>query len=114
MSEAKPEETTIDDKPEEKVEDEEQGGLDEDDDILTLKSGGQNPKSFEIPKTSASLSKFVTTILEGTICFALHSRIIRNALTTNTHTTTFCGFMVWNLLIWMQCVAKMRAISRNI
>ena len=80
MSEAKPEETTIDDKPEEKVEDEEQGGLDEDDDILTLKSGGQNPKSFEIPKTSASLSKFVTTILEGTLCFAFtdYSQCIDN------------------------------------
>merc|ERR1711972_73324 len=45
---------------------EEQGGLDDDgDDMGTLKSGGQQPKSFEISKTSAELSKFVTTILEG-------------------------------------------------
>merc|ERR1711971_1044173 len=41
------------------------GGLDDDVEILTLKSGGQNPKSFEINKTDAELSKFVTTILEG-------------------------------------------------
>merc|ERR1712173_269724 len=32
---------------------------------LTLKSGGQQPKTFEINKTDAELSKFVTTILEG-------------------------------------------------
>ena len=42
------------------------GGLDQDDEFLTLKSGGQSPESFEISKNSAMLSKFVTTILEGT------------------------------------------------
>jgi len=64
MAESKPEDNK-DDKVEEKVEDEEQGGLDDDDEVLTLKSGGQNPKSFEISKKGAELSKFVTTILEG-------------------------------------------------
>jgi S-phase kinase-associated protein 1 len=49
-----------------KADDEEEvGGLDEDDTVLTLKSGGQNPKSFEISKKDSELSKFVTTILEG-------------------------------------------------
>ena len=52
-------------KNEEKPEEEEQGGLDDEEEILTLKSGGQNPKSFEISKKCAELSKFVTTILEG-------------------------------------------------
>ena len=53
-------------KPEEENKaDEEVGGLDDDEEILTLKSGGQNPKSFEISKKCAELSKFVTTILEG-------------------------------------------------
>eukprot|EP00486_Rosalina_sp_Unknown_P005447 CAMPEP_0201564582 /NCGR_PEP_ID=MMETSP0190_2-20130828/3023_1 /ASSEMBLY_ACC=CAM_ASM_000263 /TAXON_ID=37353 /ORGANISM="Rosalina sp." /LENGTH=44 /DNA_ID= /DNA_START= /DNA_END= /DNA_ORIENTATION= len=33
-----------------KPEEEEQGGLDDDDETLTLKSGGQQPKSFEISK----------------------------------------------------------------
>merc|ERR1712037_444944 len=47
------------------VEEEEAGGLDDDDEFLTLKSGGQQPKSFEISKKCAELSKFVTTILEG-------------------------------------------------
>jgi len=47
------------------VDDEEQGGLDDEPEVLTLKSGGQNPKSFEITKKGAELSKFVTTILEG-------------------------------------------------
>merc|ERR1711971_536120 len=41
------------------------GGLDDDVELLTLKSGGQQPKSFEINKADAELSKFVTTILEG-------------------------------------------------
>jgi len=51
---------------ENKVEDEEDcGGLDDDVEVLTLKSGGQQPKSFEISKKCAELSKFVTTILEG-------------------------------------------------
>merc|ERR1719411_1423236 len=45
--------------------DEEVGGLDDDEEFLTLKSGGQQPQSFEISKKSAELSKFVTTILEG-------------------------------------------------
>merc|ERR1712115_771348 len=41
-------------------------GLDVDDDeTLTLRSGGQQPRSFEISQKSAALSKFVTTILEG-------------------------------------------------
>jgi len=44
---------------------EEVGGLEDDDAVLTLKSGGQNPKSFEVSKKDAELSKFVTTILEG-------------------------------------------------
>jgi len=43
----------------------ETGGLDDEEETLTLKSGGQQPKSFEINKTDAELSKFVTTILEG-------------------------------------------------
>mmetsp|Transcript_57818 Transcript_57818/g.91889 ORF Transcript_57818/g.91889 Transcript_57818/m.91889 type:complete len:189 (-) Transcript_57818:189-755(-) len=55
----KPEDKGMDNK-----EDEVQG-LDDDDEVLTLKSGGQNPKSFEISKKCAELSKFVTTILEG-------------------------------------------------
>merc|ERR1719203_1269936 len=50
----------------EEQEEEEVGGLDDDgDDTLTLKSGGQDPKTFEISKGHAELSKFVTTILEG-------------------------------------------------
>jgi len=49
-------------KKEDEVDDEEQGGLDDDgDDMLTLKSGGQDPKTFEISKQHAELSKFVTT-----------------------------------------------------
>ena len=44
---------------------EETGGLDDEDEVLTLKSGGQQPKSFEVDKKCAELSKFVTTILEG-------------------------------------------------
>jgi S-phase kinase-associated protein 1 len=47
------------------AEEEEVGGLDDEEEFLTLKSGGQQPKSFEISKKSAELSKFVTTILEG-------------------------------------------------
>ena len=54
------EEVKADEQPEE-----EQGGLDDEVEILTLKSGGQQPKSFEINKKCAELSKFVTTILEG-------------------------------------------------
>merc|ERR1711879_637750 len=46
-------------------EEEETGGLDDEEETLTLKSGGQQPKTFEINKTDAELSKFVTTILEG-------------------------------------------------
>jgi len=61
--EEKPKEETLDAK--EDVEEEEAGGLDDDDEFLTLKSGGQQPESFEISKKSAELSKFVTTILEG-------------------------------------------------
>merc|ERR1712129_632098 len=49
----------------EDAEEEEVGGLDDEEEFLTLKSGGQQPKSFEISKKSAALSKFVTTILEG-------------------------------------------------
>merc|ERR1712151_150216 len=49
----------------EKVEEDDVGGLDDEDEVLTLKSGGQQPKSFEISKKCAELSKFVTTILEG-------------------------------------------------
>merc|ERR1712130_896742 len=33
--------------------------------LIILKSGGQNPKSFEISKKDAKLSKFVATVLEG-------------------------------------------------
>lgn len=60
-------EATLDDnKNNDVVEDEEEtGGLDDEEETLTLKSGGQQPKSFEINKTDAELSKFVTTILEG-------------------------------------------------
>ena len=56
-------------KKEEKPEDNEEdvGGLDDMDETLTLKSGGQQPKSFEISKKCAELSKFVTTILEGMV-----------------------------------------------
>jgi hypothetical protein len=50
---------------ENKDNEEEQGGLEDEDEVLTLKSGGQNAKSFEISKKCAELSKFVTTILEG-------------------------------------------------
>mmetsp|Transcript_52732 Transcript_52732/g.87349 ORF Transcript_52732/g.87349 Transcript_52732/m.87349 type:complete len:192 (+) Transcript_52732:110-685(+) len=57
-------ELPVDDKPEENKEDE-QGGLEDEDEQLTLKSGGQNPESFEISRKCAELSKFVTTILEG-------------------------------------------------
>eukprot|EP01084_Bolivina_argentea_P294922 507603_1 len=46
-------------------EEEDAGGLDDEVEILTLKSGGQQPKSFEVDKKCAELSKFVTTILEG-------------------------------------------------
>merc|ERR1712087_429672 len=64
MAEIEPKvEDTLDNK--EDAEEEEVGGLDDDDETLTLKSGGQQPKSFEISKKSAELSKFVTTILEG-------------------------------------------------
>eukprot|EP01083_Nonionella_stella_P094327 264596_1 len=52
-------------KGQEEPEEEEQGGLDDDEEQLTLKSGGQQPKSFDISKKCAELSKFVTTILEG-------------------------------------------------
>ena len=45
--------------------DDDAGGLDDDVEVLTLKSGGNEPKSFEVDKKDASLSKFVTTILEG-------------------------------------------------
>eukprot|EP01083_Nonionella_stella_P006864 19886_1 len=37
----------------------EDGGLDNDDETLTLKSGGQQPKSFDISMKAAELSKFV-------------------------------------------------------
>ena len=63
---AETEETKQNTKPEQNVEDEEVGGLDDDEEILTLKSGGQSPKSFEISRKDGELSKFVTTILEGT------------------------------------------------
>jgi len=52
------------DEPQEEEEDG-QGGLDDDVELLTLKSGGQQPQQFEINKADAELSKFVTTILEG-------------------------------------------------
>jgi len=56
----------LDAEKKEDVVDDEQGGLDDDeDDMLTLKSGGQDPQTFEISKGHAELSKFVTTILEG-------------------------------------------------
>jgi len=59
-------EAPLDDKKVDEVpDDEETGGLDDEDETLTLKSGGQQPKTFEINKTDAELSKFVTTILEG-------------------------------------------------
>jgi len=73
-AEPKADENQVEDKPKDddaqeikadNEEEEEQGGLDDDDEVLTLKSGGQEPKSFEISKKSAELSKFVTTILEG-------------------------------------------------
>lgn len=52
--------------PEAELDDEDYGGgLDEDAQMLTLKSGGQAPKTFELDRKSAELSKFVTTILEG-------------------------------------------------
>jgi len=45
---------------------EEVGGLDFDDDVtLIFKSGGDIPKTFEINKKDAELSKLVTTILDG-------------------------------------------------
>jgi len=62
-SEQKPIEETLDAK--EDVEEEEQGGLDDNVEFLTLKSGGQQPESFEIGKKCAEMSKFVRTILEG-------------------------------------------------
>ena len=40
------------------------GLLSEDDSVLALQSGGQNPKSFEISKNDAELSKFTHAILE--------------------------------------------------
>jgi len=57
--------TLDDNKNNEPEEEEETGGLDDEEETLTLKSGGQQPKTFEINKTDAELSKFVTTILEG-------------------------------------------------
>jgi len=51
--------------PANEEEEEEVGGLDDEAESLTLKSGGQQPKTFEINKADAELSKFVTTILEG-------------------------------------------------
>jgi hypothetical protein len=47
MADDKPE---TENKAEQEQEEEEQGGLDEEEEILTLKSGGQNPQSFEISK----------------------------------------------------------------
>ena len=42
------------------------GGLDDDiEEILTLTSGGDSPKKFEIAKTCAFMSKFVRVIVEG-------------------------------------------------
>eukprot|EP00483_Globobulimina_turgida_P000454 UN00454 len=55
----------VEENKEDNPEEEDQGGLDEDVEVLTLKSGGQQPKSFEVSKKCAELSKFVTTILEG-------------------------------------------------
>jgi len=49
-------------------EDEEQGGLDDYEEFLTLKSGKSGAEaaaSFEVSRKQAELSKFVTTILEG-------------------------------------------------
>jgi len=54
-----------DKKVDDQEEEEDVGGLDDDVEVLTLKSGGQNPQTFEINKSDAELSKFVTTILEG-------------------------------------------------
>jgi len=62
---AAPDATLDDNKNNEVEEEEETGGLDDEEETLTLKSGGQQPKTFEINKTDAELSKFVTTILEG-------------------------------------------------
>eukprot|EP01083_Nonionella_stella_P085051 235560_1 len=64
-TEPKQEDAKNEENKENKENEEEQGGLEDDDDVLTLKSGGQQPKSFEISKKCAELSKFVTTILEG-------------------------------------------------
>jgi len=63
LDDQKPIEETLDAK--EDVEEEAQGGLDDEDEFLTLKSGGQQPESFEISRKCAELSKFVDTILEG-------------------------------------------------
>merc|ERR1712083_704301 len=55
---------TLDNK-EDVEQEEEVSGLDEDDEILSLQSGGRGPQKFEISRKCAELSKFVTTILEG-------------------------------------------------
>ena len=48
-----------------KVDDDDAGGLDDDDTTLKLISGGDQKKTFEIDSKSVTLSKFITTILEG-------------------------------------------------
>eukprot|EP00490_Sorites_sp_Unknown_P002134 CAMPEP_0114670656 /NCGR_PEP_ID=MMETSP0191-20121206/39830_1 /TAXON_ID=126664 /ORGANISM="Sorites sp." /LENGTH=115 /DNA_ID=CAMNT_0001928625 /DNA_START=10 /DNA_END=354 /DNA_ORIENTATION=+ len=45
--------------------DDDAGGLDDDDTTLKLISGGDQKKTFEIDSKSVTLSKFITTILEG-------------------------------------------------
>ena len=98
-------------KPEEVEED--AGGLDDDDETLTLKSGGQQPKSFEISKKCAELSKFVTTILEGMIIiylmFIKSNIVIRNTISKhspsfnpNWTTTTQWMFIKITNAKWME------------
>ena len=80
-------------KKEEPVE-EEQGGLDDDDETLTLKSGGQQPKSFEISKKCAELSKFVTTILEGMMLII--SFIFSNGICTSINVDVMSNIVIRN------------------
>jgi len=82
--------TLDDNKNNEPEEEEETGGLDDEEETLTLKSGGQQPKTFEINKTDAELSKFVTTILEGTcILTHLHAIQVYKSFATPFHSTLY-------------------------
>lgn len=58
-------EAPIDDTKAGNDDEEDYGGLEEDSEPLSLRSGGQIPQTFDIDRKSAELSKFVTTILEG-------------------------------------------------